>query len=332
MAAPTKSWTDILDAAVDPDSPLDTFLMTSIRDNLIHLEEWLGGSFTAAIDHNHDGNNSAALQVGANYARNGSFEDDTAGWTVTPFTGGSSAISTTVHINGEKSLSVTSTVLANGGATVTKDEYWEVTGGRFYGIELNLWASVSGQSAKCELVWYDEAQTELSRTEFFNSSDVTTTSTSGFIRRSKLAPSTARFVRLECVLGIPAQGTATGTLYLDGVIAGIKHDIYVDDWTTAAINSGASTTRTITHGLDTDLIYCSIIMVKGSLGTAEAHDWAISAARPDDRTISFVGANVSHNAPPAPPSTGQLGLRIDNRASLQQTFNVTTIIKREESS
>ncbi|MBI5344977.1 MAG: hypothetical protein HZB83_06540, partial [Deltaproteobacteria bacterium] len=59
MAAPSKNYTLIADSSVDADSPLDTTLLTAIRDNLIHLEEWLGDSYTAAKNHNHDAVNSA---------------------------------------------------------------------------------------------------------------------------------------------------------------------------------------------------------------------------------------------------------------------------------
>lgn len=58
MAAPSKSWVVIADGQVDADSPLDTTLMTAVRDDLVHLEEWLGMSYTAAQDHDHDGTNS----------------------------------------------------------------------------------------------------------------------------------------------------------------------------------------------------------------------------------------------------------------------------------
>ena len=59
MAAPSKTFATIADAAVDADSPLDATLMTGLRDSLIHLEEWLGMSYTAAQNHDHDGVNSA---------------------------------------------------------------------------------------------------------------------------------------------------------------------------------------------------------------------------------------------------------------------------------
>jgi len=60
MAAPSKVWVPIADSQVDADSPGDTILMTGIRDNQIHLREWLGGSYAAgaAVDHDHDGANS----------------------------------------------------------------------------------------------------------------------------------------------------------------------------------------------------------------------------------------------------------------------------------
>src|SRR3972149_3119471 len=63
MAAPSKTWVTITDAMVDADSPLDTTLITGLRDDLVHLEEWLGDGYTAAKDHNHDGVNSASATV-----------------------------------------------------------------------------------------------------------------------------------------------------------------------------------------------------------------------------------------------------------------------------
>ena len=58
MAPPSKSFTIIPDADIDPDSALTSSLFTRLRDNDIHLEEWLGLSFVAAQDHDHDGVNS----------------------------------------------------------------------------------------------------------------------------------------------------------------------------------------------------------------------------------------------------------------------------------
>ncbi len=58
MAAPSKNYTLIADSQVDADSPLDATLLTQLRDNIIHLEEWLGDSYTAEKDHDHNGVNS----------------------------------------------------------------------------------------------------------------------------------------------------------------------------------------------------------------------------------------------------------------------------------
>lgn len=64
MTAPSKNWSDIADTQIDADSPLDTTLMTALRDDLVHIKEWLGNSYTATQDHSHDGANSAPI----NYA------------------------------------------------------------------------------------------------------------------------------------------------------------------------------------------------------------------------------------------------------------------------
>lgn len=61
MPAPTKNFTAIADAAVDVDSPIDETLMTALRDRDENLKQWLGGSYTAAVDHDHDGVNSKLL-------------------------------------------------------------------------------------------------------------------------------------------------------------------------------------------------------------------------------------------------------------------------------
>lgn len=63
MTAISKAFVVIADSAVDPDSPIDAALMTGLRDNDVHLREWVGASYTGAAvqDHNHDGVNSAAI-------------------------------------------------------------------------------------------------------------------------------------------------------------------------------------------------------------------------------------------------------------------------------
>ena len=65
MAAPAKSFTVIPDTKIDADSPFTEELATFLRDNIEHLEEWLGKDFVAAINHNHDGVNSALTSIGS---------------------------------------------------------------------------------------------------------------------------------------------------------------------------------------------------------------------------------------------------------------------------
>ncbi len=61
MADPTYEWSEITEAQTDAESPIDTALMEGIRRNLVHLKEWLGESFTPAMDHDHDGINSKSV-------------------------------------------------------------------------------------------------------------------------------------------------------------------------------------------------------------------------------------------------------------------------------
>ena len=51
-------FTVIPNSDIDPESPLTTGLMTALRDNDDTLKEWLGGSFTPNVNHDHDGVNS----------------------------------------------------------------------------------------------------------------------------------------------------------------------------------------------------------------------------------------------------------------------------------
>lgn len=64
MAYPSKTFTIIADSAVDADSPMDVSLMTGLRDNDIHLREWLGRDYAAEPNHSHDGVNSRSISGG----------------------------------------------------------------------------------------------------------------------------------------------------------------------------------------------------------------------------------------------------------------------------
>ena len=61
MPAPSKPFTTIADSRIDPESIIDTDLMTDFRDNDINLAEWIGFGYTPAQAHTHDGVNSALL-------------------------------------------------------------------------------------------------------------------------------------------------------------------------------------------------------------------------------------------------------------------------------
>lgn len=220
MAAITKAFTAIADSAVDPDSPVDTALVTALRDNTTHLREWLGASFYAgaAQDHAHDGVTSALVEIGPNLLRNGSFESGESGWTFTDYSGGSHAISATEYIHGVKSLAIASTVLANGGGTAESNEYIPVGGSQFLSFEIWRWASVANISSKCEAVWYDNAKAQISVTAAY--SDTNTPTAKTLVQTGLQAPSTARYARLRVTGGVPGTGTATGTIYFDGGMIG----------------------------------------------------------------------------------------------------------------
>lgn len=219
MPAPTKAWVNIADSAVDPDSPLDTALMTALRDNHIHLRDWLGASYAAgaAQNHNHDGVNSAAIETGV-MVRNGGFEDGTNGWTLTPFTGGSFAINTSNEQEGASCLGVTSTVLANGGGEVLSAGFTPIANAlRPLAFTLAVKASVANISSKAEVVWYDDAQAQISVSTIYSN---TNTPTTAALREITLTPpSTAKYFKIKLTGGIPASGSATGTVYFDTVSA-----------------------------------------------------------------------------------------------------------------
>jgi hypothetical protein len=61
MTAPSKNFNTIPDSDIDPESPLTTGLMTSIRDALVNVDEQVSYGFVRAQAHNHDGINSSSL-------------------------------------------------------------------------------------------------------------------------------------------------------------------------------------------------------------------------------------------------------------------------------
>lgn len=217
MAALSKAWVSVADSAVDPDSPVDTTLMEGIRDDLVHLREWIGASFFAGAvqDHNHDGSNSALIAVGPNLLRNGSFEEGEAGWTVTDYSGGSHAISTSTRHHGAKSLSITSTVTANGGGDALSNEFFPVAEGRTYRVDALLSASGANVSARMQVVWYDAAQSQVSAANVLDVTNAPTVAT--HFSAPMIAPATARFAKVKVIGGVPGAGSSAGTIFFDGL-------------------------------------------------------------------------------------------------------------------
>ena len=215
MPAPAKSWTAIADTSVDADSPLDETLLTALRNNAEHLEEWLGKDYTAATNHNHDGVNSAAIEIGPNLLRNGSFESDGTSWTTTAYTGGSIAFDTANDMDGAKCLAITSTVLANGGGDALGAAFIPVTGGEQYLLRWSMKASTGNVASSVQVLWYDDTQSSISTSTLF--APASTTTTARKYQRIATAPSTARFAKVKLIGGVPATGSATGTIYFDGV-------------------------------------------------------------------------------------------------------------------
>lgn len=215
MPAPSKSFTVIADTAVDPDSPLDTALMTALRDNDIHIEEWLGHDYTAAQNHNHDGVNSALVEIGPNAIRNGSFEDGLAGWVINNYTGGSHGINTANDMHGAQCLAITSTSAANGGAVALSGEYQSCTNGQDVSITLSYKASAVNVSSRARIIWYDKAKAQISTSDVYSSTNTPTAQQ--YLTTVLTAPSNARFWRVELVGGVPGAGSAAGTIYFDGI-------------------------------------------------------------------------------------------------------------------
>lgn len=218
MPAISKAWVVIADVAVDPDSPVDTVLMTGYRDDVVHLREWLGASFFAGAvqDHNHDGANSALIETGPNYQRNGSFETSLASWVTVQFAGGTVALTAATQQDGASSIAFTSTVLANGGGNATSANFTNITGGRSYLLSAVVKASVANVSAKMEVNWYDNAQALVSTTIAYTTANAAT----GFRIRSfrVRAPTAARYAKVVITGAIPAVGAATGTINFDGLV------------------------------------------------------------------------------------------------------------------
>lgn len=243
MTAPSKNFTSIADSSIDVDSPITQDLMTQYRDNDVHLEEWIGKDYTAAINHDHDGVNSALIEVGPNYQRNGSFESGlSVGWSQTAYTGGSIADNTSQEMDGAHCVAITSTSTANGGGDMTSSSFTPASAGAMYSLRVCVKANVANVSSRAELIWYDDTQAQISASTIYSS---TSTSTSMVIRGSAVkAPTNAKLFKVKLTGGVPGSGSSAGTIYFDGCIVSAGHNDYVDVGTTYTIASSTATQTT----------------------------------------------------------------------------------------
>ncbi len=223
MAEIVKVWTAPIAARQDPAQPITSQWGNDVWDNLEYLKQWLGHDFIAGAvqNHNHDGVNSAEVNLITGLIPNGSFDNVAGtlptGWTKTEYTGGTVALTDTVNANGNQSLAMTSINLADGGGEIIHDTYRPITGGTYIPIEAVRWASIADVSCKADVIWYDKDKVQISITNLFT--DTNTSLTSSIYNNSILAPASARYMRLRLTGGIPATGAAVGTIYFDGCLA-----------------------------------------------------------------------------------------------------------------
>ncbi|MEW6646547.1 MAG: hypothetical protein AB1450_05070 [Pseudomonadota bacterium] len=222
MSGITVVWTNKDPALLDPGKPITTGLKNKEWDNLDFLRQWVGGSYLAGAvqNHDHDGINSAPIEALPNLIKNGSFERDgggvPAGWVFTAYTGGSAAIVTASQAHGRACVGVTSTVLANGGGYYESANFFDVGGGEDYLCKLWWWASVADVSAMAEVIWYDATEAQISIDTIWSGSSIGTSAVEKLARMT--APANARLAKLRLTGGVPAVGSAVGTVYFDGVM------------------------------------------------------------------------------------------------------------------
>ncbi len=61
MAVPSENFNAPAANEANVDKPVSSSWGQKLRESLIHLEEWLGKNFVAAVDHDHDGVNSKVI-------------------------------------------------------------------------------------------------------------------------------------------------------------------------------------------------------------------------------------------------------------------------------
>lgn len=218
MTAPTKNFSAPTDAQIDPDSPVDTTLLTQTRDALVHLEEWLGKDYTAAQNHNHDGVNSALLDLG-DILRNPGFEsNDLNGWDSSKYDNAATIATSATALEGGYSLAITTVSAVTGGGYVDTSQFTPVAGGFNRQFSFVFKASAANIASRARVIWYNSAQSQISIDDLYTTTN-TPTAAKICVRRIE-APATARYCKIRLEGGVPGTGSGTGTVYFDDVRTG----------------------------------------------------------------------------------------------------------------
>lgn len=316
MPAPSVSYNPPIDSELAPGKPNTSNKQMRMRDAIKYLFEWIGKDYTAAQNHNHDGVNSAEIEVGPNYVRNPSFEAGTTGWTTAAYTGGTVATNAANDMNGATALAMTSTSIANGGGEAIATGYTPCSGGMSLDTVAMVKASASGQSAKLSVIWYDDAKAQISEAAAWTSTSVPTVATP--VGDRVVAPATARYARLKLVGGVPASGTAFGTVYWDGVLLTERAPIAVVGNTNVLATTGHSASTTSTSMVEALNFLAKVggnLSVKYTLGSdnagafAEARVYVNGVATGTLRFASVPSAAYSDDVAVSPGDTVQIFIR-----------------------
>lgn len=213
-------WTPKTSVSLTAGKPATTGIWNKIWDNTQYLYDLL-------FSHKHDGSDGTFnIPVGSNELRNGSFEQGTAGWTVTPYTGGIAEPNTSNSLSGATCLQFTSTALINGGGEAISNEYLPVTGGSAHSVSAAILAAAANLSAKIEILWYaTSGGSPISASTVYTSNNVPTSLET--VGGSAIAPTAARFKRIKVTGHLPGSvaPVTTGTIYVDGVRSNSRAEI-----------------------------------------------------------------------------------------------------------
>jgi hypothetical protein len=163
---------------------------------------------------------TSTTQGNYNLITNPSFEDDTNvdslpdSWTVTTYSGGTSALDSADQRSGGKSMKFTST--GSGGGYMITDSFFEVNELRSIEVRFSIKSSVVDVRNFVEVLWYDNNQSLLSATTVYDESAANPTSWTD--KRSQVAPvSGARYAKLR-MYGCHSSDSTPGSTWYDDVV------------------------------------------------------------------------------------------------------------------